>query len=268
MHEVGNPSLSIITLNFNQGKFLEQNIHSVRSQFFHNFEHIVVDPGSTDGSRSFLERLKGDYPELRLIMEPDSGPAEGLNKGLEIARGDFVLVLNADDYLLPGSLNSIDQTVARFPNFQGYTSHAFIQNDILKTRHFQFTDEIDVEGIGNGSCVFIHPSIVISRSFLQEQSITFNGQNKTCWDLELICNVLKAGGKFKRTSFAWSVFRIHGESISGSGVLTHEYLLENEMLLSQFRSHIPNFRTYNLPWKIFLRLKRKILSKVLESFYR
>jgi glycosyltransferase involved in cell wall biosynthesis len=183
MFSAKTPSFSIITLNFNQGKYIRENIESVRSQEFSDYEHIIVDPGSTDGSRAFLESLQPDYKELELIFERDSGPADGLNKGLLKSTGDFVLILNADDYLLPAAFKSMIAVIQKYPDFEGYSAHGVIQNEIVGRSTFQYTDEIDAESIANGSCVFIHPSMIVARKFLKEKSIFFNSENKTCWDL-------------------------------------------------------------------------------------
>lgn len=71
-------------------------------------ELLVMDPGSTDGSREVLERLAAEYGKrLRLCFEPDQGQSDAVNKGMALARGDLLGWLNSDDRLRPGALEKV-----------------------------------------------------------------------------------------------------------------------------------------------------------------
>jgi hypothetical protein len=93
------PEFSIVTPSFNQGAFIEDNIKSVLGQGYPDFEHIVIDGGSTDGTLDVLRR----YPHLSWVSEPDRGQSHALNKGFSRARGDIIGWLNADDFYAPGA---------------------------------------------------------------------------------------------------------------------------------------------------------------------
>jgi glycosyltransferase involved in cell wall biosynthesis/polysaccharide pyruvyl transferase WcaK-like protein/MoaA/NifB/PqqE/SkfB family radical SAM enzyme len=97
------PMISVITPSFNQSKFIEKTINSVLRQNYSNFEHIIIDGGSTDGTIEILKR----YPHLKWISEKDSGQSEALNKGLRIAKGEIVGWINSDDWYEPGTLGMI-----------------------------------------------------------------------------------------------------------------------------------------------------------------
>ena len=88
---------TIITPNYNQGSFLLNNLESVDSQNYDAIEHVVIDGGSTDNSVSILSSFDPMKP-LFWISEPDSGQSEAINKGFQIASGDIVAWLNADDF--------------------------------------------------------------------------------------------------------------------------------------------------------------------------
>jgi glycosyltransferase involved in cell wall biosynthesis len=92
------PKISIITPCFNRADFAAQAIESVLSQDYPNFEHIIIDGGSTDGTLQVLSR----YSHLNVISEPDQGMYDALNKGLALATGDFIGFLNTDDVYPPG----------------------------------------------------------------------------------------------------------------------------------------------------------------------
>ena len=86
------PRISVITPSFNQAEFIKQTIESVLAQGYSNFEHIVVDGGSTDGTVDILRA----YPHLSWTSEPDEGQTDALNKGFSRASGDIIAWLKRD----------------------------------------------------------------------------------------------------------------------------------------------------------------------------
>lgn len=94
--------ISVITPTFNRAATLGAAIESVRDQGVDGVEHIIVDAASTDGT---AELLRG-YDHLIVVSEPDRGIYDGMNKGLNMARGEVLVILNSDDVLLPGALKA------------------------------------------------------------------------------------------------------------------------------------------------------------------
>ena len=107
------PKISIVTPSYNQAKFLEQAIRSVIDQNYPNFEHIIFDNCSTDGSVDILKK----YPHLIWISEPDQGQSDALNKGFRKASGEFVGWLNADDRYMPNCFYSVVRTFEDRPGY-------------------------------------------------------------------------------------------------------------------------------------------------------
>lgn len=89
------PRLSIITVNFNNRNGLQKTIDSVVAQSFRDFEWIVIDGGSTDGSRELLEQYVGHFSYW--VSEPDYGVYHAMNKGIAKAKGDYMNFLNSGD---------------------------------------------------------------------------------------------------------------------------------------------------------------------------
>ena len=92
-----NPLFSIITVCYNAVTTIEQTILSVRSQTFRNYEHIIIDGGSIDGTLEIIEKYRDGFSVL--VSEPDKGIYDAMNKGLSDARGQFIYFLGADDNL-------------------------------------------------------------------------------------------------------------------------------------------------------------------------
>ena len=94
-----NWKISVITVCYNSKKTIEDTIKSILNQTYANYEYIIIDGGSTDGT---LELIKSYEPlfegKLRYISEPDKGIYNAMNKGIRMATGDLVCLLNSDDY--------------------------------------------------------------------------------------------------------------------------------------------------------------------------
>jgi len=93
------PLVSVITVCYNAGPAIEEALRSVQAQTYRNVEHIVIDGGSTDGTVDVLRRQERqiDY----FASERDNGIYAAMNKGLRLARGKYIALLNADDRLYP-----------------------------------------------------------------------------------------------------------------------------------------------------------------------
>jgi glycosyltransferase involved in cell wall biosynthesis len=99
------PSISIVMPCYQQAAFVEEAVRSVLDQKGVEVELLVMDPGSTDGSRELLHTLLPTYGErLQLHFAPDNGQADAINRGMTLARGNVLGWLNSDDRLRPGSL--------------------------------------------------------------------------------------------------------------------------------------------------------------------
>jgi len=89
--------LSIITVNLNNRDGLQKTIDSVISQTFKDFEWIVIDGGSTDGSKELIEKYSNYITYW--VSEPDKGIYNAMNKGINVSIGDYLLFLNSGDWL-------------------------------------------------------------------------------------------------------------------------------------------------------------------------
>jgi GT2 family glycosyltransferase len=99
------PKISVVTVSFNQATYLEAAIQSVLDQAYPALEYIIVDGGSTDGSIEIIERYRQRCAAV--VIEPDHGQSDALNKGFARATGDILTWLCSDDLLEPGSLRQV-----------------------------------------------------------------------------------------------------------------------------------------------------------------
>ena len=110
------PKISIVTPSFNQGRFLEETIHSVLHQHYANLEYIVIDGGSTDNSVDIIRKYESQLAYW--TSEPDKGQYDAINKGFSKATGDVMAWLNSDDKYNPWAFQVVGNIFASLPEVE------------------------------------------------------------------------------------------------------------------------------------------------------
>lgn len=118
------PVITVVTVVFNDATGLEKTISSVRIQRYPHVEHIVIDAGSQDGTREVLQRHNADLSYW--VSEPDDGIYDAMNKGINLASGDIIGILNAGDTYTPEALDTIARYAKSNPRAQ------FIFGSVIK----------------------------------------------------------------------------------------------------------------------------------------
>ncbi len=101
-----NKKLSIITINYNNLEGLQRTVESVVNQTWQEFEYIIIDGGSTDGSAEYIETQSNHFDYW--VSEPDKGIYNAMNKGIVKATGEYLLFLNSGDHLNDSSVLEIN----------------------------------------------------------------------------------------------------------------------------------------------------------------
>jgi len=200
---------SIVTPSYNQGRFIAQCIESVRAQEGVEWEHLVVDAGSTDGTLEILAR----YPHLHWTSGPDQGMSDGINKGFLRATGDWVMWLNTDDYLLPGALQKVAAHARAHPAasvIYGECLYVDETGNLLRRRKDHRFDR--------NILLFYGCYIQSTATFLRRQVITdghlLDVQYRNCMDFDYYLRLSSAGYRFSFLPEALAAFRWHSSNTS------------------------------------------------------
>ena len=119
------PTLSVITVVYNNVQHIERTLQSVLNQTYPNIEYIVIDGASTDGTLEVIERYKSQI--TKLISEPDAGIYDAMNKAFTLATGDYVLFMNSGDEIY--SPQTVTQVFAAADNADIYYGETEMIND-------------------------------------------------------------------------------------------------------------------------------------------
>jgi glycosyltransferase involved in cell wall biosynthesis len=211
---------SIVTISFNQAEFLERTIRSLLEQQGVEIEYIVVDPGSTDGSREIIERYRDRLAHV--IFEKDQGPADGLNKGFAVATGEVFGYLNSDDTFEPDALGKVAGYFDGHRAVDAVTGHCWITDRYDNRLRKAWSEPFTRLSVAYGAAVQIQPSTFIRKEAFRRTK-GFNIENRSSWDGELMVDLFVSGAKIEIIDEFLSCYRLHEISITNSGAL-HELM--------------------------------------------
>lgn len=194
--------ISIITPSYEQGDYIQQNIRSVLSQAYQQFEHIIIDGGSTDETQSVLNQ----YPHLIWLSERDEGQGHALMKGLALASGSIIGWINSDDYYLPRVFGSVARAFAD-PNVQWVVGNVIIAFDSLGKEIRTKSPKITYHALLADADILRQQAAFFRRSFLVDAG-GFDKRYHLVMDYDLWIRLAKRSEP-KMIDEYWAVFRMH-----------------------------------------------------------
>ena len=166
------PRISIITPSYQQAPYLEDTLQSVLNQGYTALEYIVMDGGSTDGSKEIIERYQNQLSYW--VSERDHGQADGINKGLHRATGEIIAWINSDDYYLPDAFREAAEYFSTHPQV-GLVYGDVLAVDgqgkpinVMQYAPYTLADLLQFNIIGQSS-VFFRRSVLEEAGYLDDQ---------------------------------------------------------------------------------------------------
>ena len=182
------PLVSIVTVVYNGEKFLEETIQSVISQTYENVEYIIIDGGSTDGTLDIIKRYedKIDY----WISEKDKGIYDAMNKGIDVASGEIMGLINADDWY---EKDTIDMVIKKYSGDKNFDIFHGNLNYINKSEKIYKPNFSHRKMLLQGMSLY-HPTCFVKRSIYEEEKFDVNYQLAA--DYKLIFSMMLKEKKF------------------------------------------------------------------------
>ncbi|MGQ0464244.1 MAG: glycosyltransferase [Sporichthyaceae bacterium] len=222
------PRFTIVTISFNQAKFLPRAIESVLAQRSESVEYIVVDPGSTDGSRDVIASYGTDIDVA--ILEPDAGPTDGLQKAFARATGRFYGCINSDDALLPGALRRVGEAFDLAPRPDVVLGGGYLVDGEGRATGLIVPTPLSSRYFGLKIMEFLQQSTFVSAEAFHRVG-GYNLENRTSWDCELMIDLARSGVTARRVFEPGGIFTLHDEGITGSGRLAEQADREAQRLI-------------------------------------
>jgi len=206
-----NKKISIITVSYNNEKTIEDTILSVKNQSYSNVEHIIIDGASTDKTMETVNQYQGVLGKI--ISEPDDGIYFAMNKGIELASGDIIGFINADDILANDKvLASVANTLEDEELDSCYADLVYVKSaNMEKTIRFWHSSDYTGELFSSGWSP-PHPTFYVKKKIYQKYCC-FDLNYKMGNDIELMMRFLdRYRITTKYVSEVWVKMRLGGVS--------------------------------------------------------
>ncbi len=226
------PKISIITANYNKGKYIEDTIKSIVAQNYDNIEYIVIDGCSTDNSLEIIRKYRNHITYF--ISEPDDGMTDALIKGFKMATGEILAWLNSDDNYVEGALSYVAEMYSTHEFDFLYGDGYFIDKHGSRFKRIR-SKPTNYLAQSYGVVSILQPSCFWSRKIFDAVG-GFNPEFKVTMDGDLFTRIL-AHNKLKtiRSKKPLSEFRIHPEQ-SISWAPEGRYKEERERIKKNYKS--------------------------------
>lgn len=200
---------TIITPSLNYGRFLSECLESVAAQGSVTLEHLVIDGGSTDESAEVAAR----FAHATWLCEKDCGMSDAINKGFDIARGDWVMWLNADDKLKPGILLVVGEILRKSAGDVVYGNFDFVDHSGAFRKRMFVPHWSRFVHIHHG-CYVPSTACFVRRRTVLRAGFRLNPRFRYVMDGEFYARLDQAGFAFCKCNLNIADFRIHGDNLS------------------------------------------------------
>lgn len=221
---MNNVKISIITVSLNSEKYIKDTIESVIKQNYKNYEYIIIDGGSVDKTleiiRSYLNKFEG---RLKLLSEKDYGIYDAMNKGIQMAEGNVIGIVNSDDYYTEDALQKVVDAISEYPN-----------TDVIYSDMHMFDDcgKIIRTYIGNSDMLkkgmlVNHPTCFVTRKAYEKYGY-FDIKYKIVADYDLMLRIHNNNGVFRKIEGVLTMYRCGGTSWNNINSIKEKYKIQKK----------------------------------------
>jgi glycosyltransferase involved in cell wall biosynthesis len=215
------PLVSVIIPCYNHGQYLHESVGSARDQSYPNIEVLVVDDGSTDNTREVCQALG-----VAFIHQSNQGLSAARNTGIEHSKGDYLVFLDADDWLYPGAIETNVSHLLHRPDLafvSGWHDKVDQNKNRIKQDNQVVVNEKHFEHFLQGNYIGMHAAVMYARWIFDHYK--FDTSLKACEDYDLYLNISRAHLVLNHDTKI-AAYRIHRDNMSGNIPFMLEHVLK------------------------------------------
>lgn len=200
------PKITIVTPAYNQEGFIEETIRSVLLQGYPDYEHVIINDGSTDGTLAVVDKYAG---WVKCITQKNAGQSAALNRGFRLAEGELIGWQNSDDFYGPENFKEGALAADRHPNFEIYngTARGFWADDFRPPWLFEVCEEFSQAGLLDRMCV-MNQSMLFRRTVF-ERGLFVREDMHYAMDPEFFWRLSLEGFRYKLAPAMIGYYRQH-----------------------------------------------------------
>jgi glycosyltransferase involved in cell wall biosynthesis len=234
------PSISVCMPVYNAERYVAEAVESILHQALGDFEFLIVDDGSTDGSRRILERYAARDPRIRLVSRPNTGYLVALNEMLAGARGEFIARMDSDDVALPGRFERQVSYLRAHPEVVALGTRVLLVDPngapLAEMFELQAHEEIDGAHI-DGNMAMCHPT-VMARAEAMRRVGAYRPEYYTAEDADLWLRLAEVG-RLANLPEALLKYRQHFQSIGNAQRTRQEDAISRAVADARRRRGLP-----------------------------
>lgn len=215
--------ISIVTVCFNSEAMIRDTIESVLSQSYQNIEYIIVDGASSDATMAIIEEYAGKI--AKVVSEPDKGIYDAMNKGIQLATGDFVGILNSDDVF------SCANTIANLVRFLSlnvgidgvYGDLVYVRKNEIENVIRSYSSKYFSPWQIRFGLILPHPTLYVRPDLFKKLGY-YKLDYRVAADFEMITRIISNGGRLRRNPEIMVKMREGGISNTGFWWRIHQNL--------------------------------------------
>lgn len=223
-------TISIITATYNSGQTLTDTLESVLRQSYTDIDYVIVDGGSKDNTLDIIRRYEPRFEgRMRWISEPDKGIYDAMNKGIRMATGDVVGLLNSDDFY---TSNDVLEHVARAlsdPNVDAiYGDIHYVNDDDLTHCVRYYSSRVFSRGLMRLGFMPAHPSFYCRRTIYEKHGL-FDTSLRVAADFENLLRLIFVN-RIRTKYIPEDFVTMRTGGASSSGMVSHKRILKEHMV--------------------------------------
>ena len=208
------PMVSVVMSTYNRADLLPRAVESILNQTYGDFEFIIIDDGSTDGTVDILRAYTEQDNRIKVITNrPNQGLIVSLNKGIDAARGKYIARMDDDDVAVP---QRFERQVAFMEDHSDVAAVGSWISPLDSMTPYSFQRETDPERIRImlylGSVPVCHPSLLMRRDFLNRHHIRYRQGYEAAEDRPFYGEIISAGGQIANIPEVLMHYRLHGSN--------------------------------------------------------
>ena len=252
---MNSPKISVITIVLNDVSHIAETIESVISQKYQNLEYIIIDGGSIDGTLDVINNYRSFVDVL--ISEKDSGIYNAMNKGIKIAKGQIIGLINSGDSYGPGTFDAISyvwdapREIVYYGNMSLLDENGEIVKKVTNTDHNNVLRRLNMS--------VPHPTMFVANS-VYEKLGTYDESFRIGADFEFVIRCLKNGIEFNKIAHINSSFRLGGLSSTPTLKKRYESCVEVHLIHKKYQ-----LNPFNVYYKIFRLMGGYVSMKILQK---
>ncbi len=258
--------ISVITPVYNGAKYIEACLQVVIAQNCSQIEHIIMDGNSQDCTVDIVKKYAEKYSRIRLISAPDQGQSDAMNKGITLAKGDIIAILNVDDYYEANVLNRVLELFTDLPKPSLLVGNCHVWDEKGKLKYINKPDKLCLTDLLKGFKINPHPvnpAAYFYHKCLHEEIGDYDLEEDYIMDLDFLFKAVQVAN-IKYVDETWGNYRVLEGTKSLNDYRGGESLKRRKKLENSYLKKLP----YHQSIWIYLRRESYILLDSIADFIK